>query len=216
MKVDVFNDLDQFTKTFTVKNLPFIFQMFDTFQEINPLDQNGKHEYIKEKGMEVEMNFEKVIGNSGVFDYYRIPHSGRHINAPMDFLLWPTNDPSTCLFVDVCSYYKHSKGSYRIHKNGVQIKRLLTEINHKNLFYADLPKWVNDKLKTTTNKRVLIPFYPYHNEWWCLPVNKDHYYIGYKSDLSIGYDMKHLIRPLEDILVEYNGSDKVIGTKGDI
>ena len=176
---DVFNDIEQYIGTRKLKNLPFIFTMFDTTEEVNPLDPNGKPEYISEKGMELELHVENVA--SSVFKVERIPHSGRESDTHADFYLWPKCNPNIMYYVDACSVYKN-----RLIKTGLETKELLNEaLNNKEY-----------------NTHAIIVF-PYKNDLWYLEIKPDAYYLNYKSPITIWDPFIELIHPFNELLGEY-------------
>jgi len=180
---DKFNSLNRHIGTLDIKNLPIIFNMFDTTEEVNPLDTKGKPEYIHEKGMELELHVENVA--SRVFNVKRVSHSGRDSNTHADHYMWPKNNPKIMYYVDACSVYKN-----RLIKTGIETKCLLNEA-------------LNDK----EHDAHAIIIFPYKNDLWYLEIKPDAYYLDYKSPITIWDHLIKLIHPFNDLLSEYKVSN---------
>ena len=194
IKCDEYNDIGRHIKTFTIKNIGYWGQMFNTTEEVNPLDLHGKPEYIREKGMELELEWKNNIPKD--YTYIQIHHSGReNPDTHADGFLFPNNNEKKVYYVDITSTYDNGK-QIRLNKEGKQIKALLEE-SQNTPTYTTLQPDLIDRIKKTTDRQVIIPF-PYHNDWWILPVKKDHYYINYTSKLTVSYDLKQLMITRDD------------------
>lgn len=196
---DVYDDYGRQTNQYELRDIPFWGNMFDTTEEVSPLDQYKKPEFIKQKGLEQELLFQRMA--QPIFDIYRVPHSGRDINTHADFFMWPKNNNGHCYLVDVCSVKPRKTGSPKMYKTGLELKDLLNEAQ-KPPFYEGIPPEINKKIQSTRHHLPLAVFHPFRGQWWVLPVEKHHYYLDHKSRLAIGHDMQSLIMLMDDFLTE--------------
>ena len=200
---DVYDDYGRQTNQYELRDIPFWGNMFDTTEEVSPLDNRGKPEYIKKSGLERELMFERLV--QPYYDVYRVPRSGQEINTHADFFMWPRGDNGNSedymYYVDVCGVHQRSdrKQVYQIYKKGPEMRDLLNE-TRKPPFYHDIPVEINKKIHSTPQKYPLVVFYPYLSQWWVLPIKDGQYYLDRVSDLIISFDLRERIQTLDTFI----------------
>ena len=198
---DVYDDYGRQTNQYELRDIPFWGNMFDTTEEVSPLDHAGKPEYIKQRGLERELMFQRMA--EPYYDVYRVPRSGRDSDTLADFFLWPQGNnghDDYMYLVDVAACTPTKDRSPYINKGAKRIKELLHEAKKPPL-YREIPQNIADRVQKTPVRRVLIPFYPYKSQWWVLPVKEDAYYMEFKSPhLNMSYDLQQHIQILDKFM----------------
>ena len=197
IKCDVFNDLEQYTNTFRVKNLPYIFKMFDTTEEVAPLDLEGKPETIREKGLEYELLLENILNPYGYV--WRNPHTGKNMDTHSDLLFFPSENTSIMYLIDASGNYQKN-----IHKTGHECKQLLEESHIKKPIEYNMEGMHPEIQERLTQVTEIIPLimFSYMDKNWVLPIHSDDYYLDYTSKLFFSERLKELVSPLDKWLYE--------------